>query len=248
MKKLNLLFLLVLTIFISSDSLSQNFQFYRISPPIVQGDTSSIYPVVSKGIVVNTSSVAQSFKLVRIVNNLPTGWISQLCVGMLCMGPEIDTIPPYPVPGYTIPGNSTDTLAVDFIGATTGIGTVVMKCYVTSNPAQFIVDTFKVQLNYPNAITPISEIAENFELKQNYPNPFNPNTKINFSILQSDLVNLELYDILGNRVAVLVNSRLNSGTYSIDLNISDYKLSSGTYFYVLTSGLNREIKKMVVLK
>jgi len=248
MKKLNLLFLLVLTFFISTDSFSQNFQFYRISPPIVQGDTSSIYPVASKGVIKNTSSAAQNFKLVRIVNNLPSGWISQLCVGLLCMGPDVDTIPPYPVPGYTIAGNSTDTLLVDFIGATTGIGTVVMKCFVVTNPNQYIVDTFKVQLNYPNSITPINEIARNFELKQNFPNPFNPNTKIEFSILKSDMVSLELFDILGNKVAVLVNSRLNSGTYSFDLNISDYNISSGTYFYVLTSGLNRDIKKMVVLK
>ncbi|MBN1634584.1 MAG: T9SS type A sorting domain-containing protein [Ignavibacteria bacterium] len=248
MKKLNLLFLLILIVFASSDSLSQGFDFYRISPPLIQGDTSSVNPVASLGIVVNTSSSTQNFKLVRIVNDLPSGWISQLCVGMLCMGPEVDTIPPYPVPGYPIQAGLTDTLYVDFIGPTPGIGTVVMKCYIVNNPNQYIVDTFKVQLNYPSSITPINEIAQGFELKQNYPNPFNPNTKIEFSIHKNDLVNLELYDILGNKVADLINRKMNSGTYSFELNISEYKLSSGTYFYVLTSGINRETRKMVVIK
>jgi len=248
MKKYIFLFL-VLSLVVSTNSFSQTFQFYRISPPIVQGDTSSIYPVVSKGVLKNTSSSAQSFKLVRIVNSLPSGWISQLCVGLLCMGPEVDTIPPYPIPGYTIQAGATDTLLVDFIGATTGIGTVVMKAFVITNPNQYITDTFKVQLNYPNSVKQITEIAEGFELKQNYPNPFNPETIINFSIPKNETVNLEVFDILGNSVAKLINNQnLKSGSYSYSFNISEYNLTSGTYFYVLNAGLMRDTKKMMVIK
>lgn len=248
MKKFIFLFL-VLFLAISTNSFSQNFQFYRISPPIVQGDTSSIYPVASIGVLKNTSSTVQNFKLVRIVNNLPSGWVSQLCVGLLCMGPEVDTIPPYPIPGYPIQPGATDTLLIDFIGATTGIGTVVMKAFTVTNPSQFIIDTFKVQLNYPNSIKQLTEIAEGFELKQNYPNPFNPETIINFSIPKNETVNLEVYDILGNRVATLINNRnLKSGSYSYSFNISEYNLTTGTYFYVLNAGLMRDTKKMMVIK
>jgi len=196
---------------------------------------------------VNTPWLAQNFKLIRVVNDIPTGWSTQLCIGILCFGPDVDTLPPYPIPYVLQPGQS-DTLLIDFLGATTGIGTVVMKCFVSNNPSMYIQDTFKVQLNYPNAITPISEIAEGFELEQNYPNPFNPLTKINFSIPLSENVKLDLYNILGNKVATLLEQHLKYGTYSYELNTSDYNLSSGTYFYVLTAGANRETRKMVVLK
>lgn len=247
MKKLIFLFLVVF-LFASANSFSQNFQFYRISPPVVQGDTSSLYPVVSKGVVINNASTAQNFKLVRIVNNIPSGWSTQLCIGILCFGSEVDTLPPYPI-NYTLQPNQKDTLYVDFLGATTGTGTVVMKCYVANNPAQYITDTFKVQLNYPSSIKQITEIAEGFELKQNYPNPFNPETVINFSIPKSETVNLDIYDILGNKVTSLIsNTTLKSGTYSFNLNLNEYNLSSGTYFYILTAGLMRDTKKMVVIK
>ena len=76
MKKISF-FAVALFLLMSFESYSQNFQFYRISPPIVQGDTSSMYATVTKGILINTASTTQLFKYVRVLNNLPAGWISQ---------------------------------------------------------------------------------------------------------------------------------------------------------------------------
>jgi hypothetical protein len=88
-------------------------------------------------------------------------------------------------------------------------------------------------------------------LKQNYPNPFNPSTKINFSLNNSGLVILKVYNILGNEIDVLVNEELIPGEYNISFDGTG--LASGVYFYSLIfsdkSGKNfTETKQMLLIK
>ena len=93
---------------------------------------------------------------------------------------------------------------------------------------------------------------KNFELCQNYPNPFNPSTKINYSLPFDSKVNLEVYNITGERICELVNEEQSAGYYSVDFGSS--RLSSGVYFYRITAvdkatGNNfSAIKKMILLK
>jgi hypothetical protein len=100
-----------------------------------------------------------------------------------------------------------------------------------------------------------TKIPEKFSLHQNYPNPFNPVTKIRFDIakpsplipLQSGkFVKLIVYDILGKEVATLVNENLQPGTYEVSFNGSN--LTSGVYFYKLTTGDFIAVKKMIMIK
>ncbi len=91
-----------------------------------------------------------------------------------------------------------------------------------------------------------NQIPLNYSLKQNYPNPFNPSTKIEFSLPADGNVKLSVYDISGREIQNLVDNYLNAGTYSIDFNASE--LSTGTYFYRLTSGSFNETKKMILVK
>lgn len=97
-----------------------------------------------------------------------------------------------------------------------------------------------------------NELPTDFVLFQNYPNPFNPTTKIHFEIplLGGDerggLVTLNVYDILGNEVAALVNEEKPAGEYEVEFNGSS--LSSGVYFYQLKAGTYSETKKMLLLK
>jgi hypothetical protein len=91
-----------------------------------------------------------------------------------------------------------------------------------------------------------TEIPVAFDLKQNYPNPFNPVTRINYSLPKSGLVTLKVYDILGKEVAVLVNDMKNAGNYSVDFNASD--MTSGVYFYKLTSAGLSHTKVMALIK
>lgn len=92
-----------------------------------------------------------------------------------------------------------------------------------------------------------------YSLSQNYPNPFNPSTTILFTIpsvetpfrasLQTKLI---VYDILGREIKTLVNENLSPGSYEVTFDAD--QLSSGVYFYTLSSGGFVETKKMILLK
>jgi hypothetical protein len=90
------------------------------------------------------------------------------------------------------------------------------------------------------------EVPKGFHLMQNYPNPFNPNTKFEFQIVKSGVVNVTVFDILGKEVETLVNEQLQPGTYKVDFDGS--KLSSGVYFYKLETGDFAATKKMLLVK
>lgn len=91
-----------------------------------------------------------------------------------------------------------------------------------------------------------NEVPNAFSLSQNYPNPFNPTTNIKFSLPQTGLVKLTVFDILGREVSVLVNEVKTAGNYVADFDAS--MLSSGVYFYRLESGNFVETKKMLLVK
>ncbi len=91
-----------------------------------------------------------------------------------------------------------------------------------------------------------NEMPVKYELSQNYPNPFNPSTTINYSIKQSGLVTLKVYDVLGKEVETLVNEVKSSGSYNV--NFDGTNLSNGVYFYKIEVGDFAAIKKMILLK
>lgn len=99
-----------------------------------------------------------------------------------------------------------------------------------------------------SGVSSISEIKNltNFYLYPNYPNPFNPITKIKFSIPNSDIVQIKIYDILGKELKTLVNEYKQSGTYEVEFVASN--LTSGIYFYRMISGSYSETKKMLLLR
>lgn len=91
-----------------------------------------------------------------------------------------------------------------------------------------------------------NSIPENYYLDQNYPNPFNPSTKISFGIPKSSKVNLIVFDQSGKEVMELTNREFAAGQHSIEFNGEN--LSSGVYFYALTSGDFSTVRKMVLIK
>ncbi|MBI5402443.1 MAG: T9SS type A sorting domain-containing protein [Ignavibacteriae bacterium] len=101
--------------------------------------------------------------------------------------------------------------------------------------------------SYSINIRKISEVVPGkFLLYQNYPNPFNPKTNIKFDVAKTGNVSLMVYDIKGNEITTLINSKLSSGTYEIPFNSDN--LSSGIYFYKLISDGFSETKKMILIK
>ena len=89
-------------------------------------------------------------------------------------------------------------------------------------------------------------IPTGYTLSQNYPNPFNPSTQIRFTLTQTGMTSLKVFDLMGREVATLVDESMTPGAYSVKFDASH--LSSGTYMYVLTSGSIRLTNKMVLVK
>lgn len=87
---------------------------------------------------------------------------------------------------------------------------------------------------------------DNYELYANYPNPFNPTTTITYSLPNSSLVILKIYDLLGREIETLINEEKDSGTYKVIWNAQD--IPSGTYFYKITAGEYSKTNKMILLK
>lgn len=85
-----------------------------------------------------------------------------------------------------------------------------------------------------------------FALKQNYPNPFNPATTIEFSIPNAGFVSLRVFDVLGKEIATIVNEELAAGNFQ--RTFSAENLSSGVYYYKLTTGNFSSVKKLIVSK
>ncbi len=91
-----------------------------------------------------------------------------------------------------------------------------------------------------------TEIPSSFSLSQNYPNPFNPATNIKFNIAKLSDVKIVVYDVMGREVQTLVNESLKPGTYEVTFDGS--QLTSGVYFYRLTSDNFSDTKRMLLVK
>ncbi|SVB07055.1 uncharacterized protein METZ01_LOCUS159909, partial [marine metagenome] len=96
-----------------------------------------------------------------------------------------------------------------------------------------------------------SLLPEAFALHQNYPNPFNPTTQIRYDLPENSYVNINIYDLMGKRVKLLVNSKQDAGYRSIHWNATNefgQPVSAGMYIYTIQTGQFRQTRKMVLLK
>lgn len=90
-----------------------------------------------------------------------------------------------------------------------------------------------------------------FSLSQNYPNPFNPTTNIEFELPRPSLVRIEIFNILGQKVRILVDDHMKAGHKLVDWDGKDKNgndVSSGIYFCRLQAGEFAQTKKMVLLR
>jgi len=107
-----------------------------------------------------------------------------------------------------------------------------MGAYEFGDPATIEQETIKL----PNRYT----------LHQNYPNPFNPTTIINYELPTTITVDLGIYNLLGQKVAVLVSERQSAGSYEVQWDASGF--ASGVYYYRIEAGEFQDVKKMVLLR
>ena len=112
---------------------------------------------------------------------------------------------------------------------------------------------FRVIMNYMDiTITGIkpdvtyNKVPESFQLKQNYPNPFNPATTIEYEIPVSTHVKIEVFSILGEKAATLIDEHIAAGSHQVQFNGAHF--SNGVYFYRIQAEDYVDVKKMVLMK
>jgi len=133
-----------------------------------------------------------------------------------------------------------------------------------NNPSELVTVSFEM-LNgaaMVNPITAIGSINDNtaqeldelelkvvpseFALSQNYPNPFNPTTNINYQLPVESMVNITVYNMVGQKVATLVNEVKPAGVHIVNLDMSSF--SSGSYIYRITADGFSSTKTMMLIK
>lgn len=134
---------------------------------------------------------------------------------------------------YNIPINGSIKVAYAFMGA--------------DNLTELISVGQAALTNYLKTLaTPIATKPLNFILKQNYPNPSKDLTTITFDIAEKSATSLVITNAIGKVVATLVNEKLNEGSYTKQVNLSNYL--PGIYFYKLKAGNYQKTLKMIVVK
>jgi len=110
---------------------------------------------------------------------------------------------------------------------------------------------FNGAFEYSKQINVGSAVPSQFALQQNYPNPFNPSTKVSFNLPVSSSINLDVYNLIGEKVLTLAAGQFEAGNHSFNVNAA--QLSSGIYIYKLNAvGIDGSnfvsSKKMTLLK
>jgi hypothetical protein len=116
---------------------------------------------------------------------------------------------------------------------------------------QFVQEVFNSANNYEttsSAVEPFTQelVPEKSQLLQNYPNPFNPATVIRYQVSGYGKVTLDVFDLIGRKVATLVDEQKPQGSYTVVWNATH--MPSGMYFARLSIGSNSQVKKMLLTK
>lgn len=113
-----------------------------------------------------------------------------------------------------------------------------------------------VQLGKQATITQVGDkissfLPSDYRLEQNYPNPFNPSTTISYTIPKSGLVELAIYNLLGQRIKVLVNQNMPVGTHTVQwkgTNENGLPVASGVYIYRISTNEFNQTSKLMLLR
>jgi hypothetical protein len=93
---------------------------------------------------------------------------------------------------------------------------------------------------------PEIQLPEGYEMFQNYPNPFNPLTAIGYQLSAVSSVNLSIYNLLGQKVATLVDAQQMAGYHQVEWDAS--RFPSGVFYYKIQAGEFQDVKKMILLR
>lgn len=147
----------------------------------------------------------------------------------------------------TLEPAQTRTLSLIFRGTVT-VGTYTAQMIFNSNDPRTPTRTVNLTLmvNEASSLEDGSDIPVSFALEQNYPNPFNPTTQIRYALPEASDVRLEVFNLNGQRVALVDQGMKTAGYHTVQFDAS--RLSSGIYMYRLQAGSFTQIRKMSLIK
>ena len=121
------------------------------------------------------------------------------------------------------------------------------RFWYAENNDTTIVTPFSINIDVVNVSIDVdSDLPNEITLYQNYPNPFNPTTNIEFSLPQTEYINISLYNLSGQKVMDIVEGSFIAGKHTVTINA--ISLSSGTYVYQLKTSKGVITKKMTLIK
>jgi PKD repeat protein len=168
-----------------------------------------------------------------------------------------------PVGGVAVSGEFSGPSSSSESGTTAGDGTVTFTAQKVKNPSGvwcFAVtdvsrgsDVYDAGLNVETSdceaavkMSVAGNLPQRFELAQNHPNPFNPKTSIRFSLPEGSNVRMDIFNIMGQKMATLVDNYMEAGFHTVEWDGS--RAASGIYFYRIETDQLVDTRKMVLLK
>lgn len=195
---------------------------------------------------------ATSFKVAFQYHDCGGNWAYGVAIDNIAIkeGDEYTWLTVSPYKGTAVAtGNLNDSISVQIgVYGTDDNFTIAEDIVVASDNTEL---TVQIGVGVELAIDESGLTPFEFALHQNYPNPFNPETNIQFDVAENSDVNVSIFNIMGQKVATLVNGNMDAGIYHIKWNgLSDkgIALPSGMYFYKMKSLEYQSVKKLVLVK
>ncbi len=235
-------------IIFSTTALAQNFTFIPDHTALT-GNAGE--EVVFDIPITNTSTQTITLFICRKVDELPANWYSSMCFDQSCFPAFLDSVATTPDFNSSplAPGETRDfSMHILTDSFNTGTGHIKLLAGDTRN----LSDTIGIDLYATVDATAVdnnNNMNLSFTLDQNYPNPFNPSTIISWQLPERANVTLNVYDILGNKVAELVNEVQDAGRHNVEFSAAGKnQLVSGIYLYQIKAGSFTQTKKLLLLK
>ena len=151
-----------------------------------------------------------------------------------------------------VPSSGAQSVILNIIPDALPAGHYDVNLVIANNDFANIPKIIPIKFDYITGVTEIQKLPKTFSLSQNYPNPFNSSTMIHYDLPQPGLVTLDIYNLLGQKIQRLIESKQPAGTYSIKWDGRDRSgnfVGSGVYFYLIQlNDKELPVRKMVVLR